>query len=229
MQARWPLAVVFDLDGTLVDSAPDVALALNAALGEQGLPPYDLDAVKAMVGGGAANLVERALKGRNVTADAAAERSCRERFVAHYQASPVIDSRVYPGGLAALNWCVETGRRVGLCTNKPTEITHQVLQGLGIEHQFGAVIGGTSGYAKKPDPAPLAAALAALGVDTRDAVMVGDSAADVGAAKALGCPVIAVSYGYSRLPADALGADMVIAQLAELPDACEGLAARIAV
>ncbi len=213
----WPRAIVFDLDGTLVDSAPDIAAALNKALSESGLAAYSVDAVKAMVGAGVANLVERALIGRNVEASASVEKQHRERFVAHYQAKPAVDTQLYPGAAALLSWCRQVGLQIGLCTNKPTDISLDILRALDIDHYFGAVVGGTSGHAKKPDPAALAATLAELGVGVWNTVMVGDSAADVGAAQSLGCPVIAVSFGYSKIPAAELGADVVIDRLADLP------------
>ncbi|HZV20399.1 MAG TPA: phosphoglycolate phosphatase [Hyphomicrobiales bacterium] len=221
--ATWPRAVVFDLDGTLIDSAPDLAHALNRTLQKHGLPPFPLEEVKGMIGGGLAKLAARALDARGFP------RARLEPFVAEfvefYREDLTRSTRLYEGAAELLELLVRERKRLGLCTNKAQELTLQILNQLGLAKYFSVVIGEVAGIPHKPDPVPLLAALAALDATPEQAIMVGDSAADVECAKRAGVSVVAVSFGYSRTAPHLLGADAVIESFGELPAVFSRLAA----
>lgn len=223
MGDRWPHAVVFDLDGTLIDSAGDIADALNAALSGSQLPAFSDKEVRRMVGGGARVLIERALSARTGAADAALAQRLHDDFMTVYAGASIARTTVYDHARELLSELALAGIRVGVCTNKPAGITEDVLVKLELRTSFQAVVGGSDELPKKPHPAMLEAALRALGVDASQAVMVGDSAADIGAARGAGVPVIAVGFGYSRVPARELGADRVVAGLREVGEALRSL------
>ena len=212
---EWPLAVVFDLDGTLIDSVADIAHALNRALGMRNLPPFSVEDVKGMVGGGVPKLVERALLAQGATGGELLPLAAD--FIQCYRENLTASTTLYEGAAALLERLKREGRRLGLCTNKQHDLTVETLSQLGMADYFSAVAGERPGLPRKPEPAPLRSVLAALQVSPADAVMVGDSAADIGCAKAAGVVSVAVRYGYSRAGADALGADAVISSLSDLP------------
>ena len=217
--AAWPRAVVFDLDGTLIDSAGDIADVLNICLAEAGMPAFDQPAVATMIGGGARVLAERALVRLGRHLDEALLDRLHHGFARRYEALGAGRSQPFPGAVQVLEALSRDGVGLGICTNKPEEITTRVLDGLDLSRWFGAVIGESPRLPRKPDPAMLLAALAQLGAAAADAVMIGDSAADVGTAKAAGVKVIAVSFGYTTIPARELGADAVVDDYSELPAA----------
>jgi phosphoglycolate phosphatase len=222
--------VVFDLDGTLIDSVPDLALALNAMLDEEGLPHVRPEQVPAFVGQGARVLVTKAMAavGRPIpegdTGAADLER-LHDRFVALYEAEPVRGTRPYDGAVAVLDALRAQGVTLGVCTNKPQGPTLGVLEALGLSGHFSAVVGGGVIPERKPDPAPLLLTLERMGVAPARAVMVGDTPYDVGAARAAGVPVILVDFGYSPVPPAEAGADLLISSFAEMPAALARLAA----
>lgn len=220
----WPKAVVFDLDGTLVDSAPDIARALTDGFRPLGIPPFPLADVRMMIGGGARVAIGRAASAAGKTLTPEQEAGVLARFMDTYAAASAEGKGIYPGAVELLSGLRSEGVPLGLVTNKAERITHIALEALGIAHYFGAVIGARDDRPKKPDPAPLLMALSMLGAGAADAVMIGDSGADIGAAKAAGARSIAVSYGYSRVaPAD-LGADILVDRLADVPAAITRLA-----
>jgi phosphoglycolate phosphatase len=211
----WPQAVVFDLDGTLIDSAPDIAYALNAATATRGLAPFALPEVKEMIGGGVPQLVERALVARGFPRSDLMP--LVDDFLALYRRDLTTRTVVYDGARELLEQLHGEGRRLGVCTNKNHELTLAILDQLDLARYFGAVFGEREGYARKPDAAPLLETLAALGSTPAQALMVGDSEADVACARNANMPVIVVSFGYSKVAPEALGADVVIPALADLP------------
>jgi phosphoglycolate phosphatase len=218
-------ALVFDLDGTLADTAGDLHLVLQEVLAEVDLPAPPLHAVRGMIGDGAKVLIERALAeiGHAPSPGLVDERFAR--FRARYAQVPCRASSLYPGAAALLRTLQERGHRLGLCTNKPQAATDGLLAALGIDRFFSAVVGGDATPAKKPDPAHLAAVLTAMDATPAASVMIGDSRNDLLTARALGVPCILVSFGYTDTPARRLGADAVIDRLDELPGALAALRA----
>jgi phosphoglycolate phosphatase len=206
----WPRAVVFDLDGTLVDSAPDIMTALNATLAADALAPFDVERVKTMIGGGSRRLIERALAARDQAADISRVDRLVAVFEEIYTDNPCQETQIFPGAVAFIETLAARGVRLGMCTNKPGAVTVRLLEALDLARYFGAVVTGSDGLAKKPDAAMLAATFAKLGCTADEGIMIGDSAADVGCARAAGCPVVLVSFGYTQQPAAALGADAVV-------------------
>lgn len=225
-ERRWPRAVIFDLDGTLIDSVGDITDALNAALRRSALAPFSESEVRLMVGGGARVLIERALAQRGAETNLGLAQQLYADFIASYSSAPVARTVVYDHGRELLAELADQGIKLAICTNKPKKITDDILVKLGLRESFQAVVGGTEALPNKPHPAMLLTALEELEVSPFESVMVGDSSADVGAARAAGLPVIAVSFGYSRTAPRELGADMIIDTLEHLLPAFEHLRMR---
>jgi phosphoglycolate phosphatase len=217
-------AVVFDLDGTLVDTAADLQAHVNVVLGELNRPGLELQDVRLMVGDGARTLLRRGLEASGGIPTGVDVDLLYRRFLERYTADPARRSAVHDGALEVLR--ALEGQKVGLgvCTNKAQAPTERLLAALGLDRFFAAVVGGDAVPAKKPDAGHLAAVLERLGAAPARAVMVGDSGHDLQAARALGVPCILVSFGYTAVPARALGADRVIDRFDELPAALASLA-----
>ena len=223
MAEGWPRAVVFDLDGTLIDSVGDIADALNAGLERCALAAIPDEQVRLMIGGGARVLVERVLASVDRSADAALTQRLHDYFLDAYASGSVARTTIYPHARELLEDLASRSVKLAICTNKPARITQDVLVKLGLRDRFLSVVGGSDDLPKKPHAAMLLAALDAVGASSGEAVMIGDSAADVGAARAAGVPVVAVSYGYTRVPPRDLGADMLIENLTEVMPALDHL------
>ncbi|HEX6956485.1 MAG TPA: HAD family hydrolase [Ferrovibrio sp.] len=216
-------AILFDLDGTLVDTAPDLAAATDYALQSAGRPAIGLDAVRQMVGDGARALLER---GFQVTGGMPSQDIFEAAVAAlyvYYEDHLADTSRPFPGVVTSLANLAENGYALAVCTNKLERFSRELLQRLGLDGFFGAVVGGDTLSVRKPDPGHVRGTVEKLGEKLGKqigwAAMVGDSAYDVNAAQAAGLPCIAVSFGYTRIPARELGADRLIDHFAELPDA----------
>ncbi len=207
--------VIFDLDGTLVDTAPDLSAALNHVLTAAGGTPLALEDVRHMVGAGARALIERGIAANGSRLADADRDGMLDLFLRHYEAHIADRSRPFPGAAALLERLGAAGVALGLCTNKPQALTLALLDALDLRRHFAAIVGADAAPGKKPHPAHLECVLARLGGDG-PAVMIGDSPTDVAAARAFGIPVIAVDYGYSPVPPAELGADALIADLAAL-------------
>ncbi len=209
-------SVVFDLDGTLLDTLPGIHAALSALLAEENLPAPDREAVRRMIGDGAGALVRRGFEaaGRQLE-EAEAERMHR-RFLELYEADPAQGSAPYPGARELVDALRAAGRRLGICTNKPQQATELLLERFGFADCFASVLGGDRLPFRKPDPRHLAAVLDGLEASPSRTVMVGDSRNDVEAARGLGLPCILLRHGYGPDPADRLGADEVVEDLFEL-------------
>ncbi len=210
-------AIAFDLDGTLVDSLPDLSRAANAVRAELGLPALADARVRSFVGDGAAMLMARTILD---TPDASVDDSplqtrARTAFQQHYLATLSTGTQLYPGVHDGLSALAERGLPLACVTNKPMVFTQPLLLVLGLSHYFSLVLGGDSLARKKPDPQPLAHTAQQFGVAPAALLMVGDSSNDILAARAHGSPVLAVSYGYTESVA-ALQADGVIDSLAEI-------------
>lgn len=215
-----PRAVVFDLDGTLIDSAPDVANALNAMLAEQGLSPLPVQQVRTMIGEGVDVLMEKALAATGAPPrDEATLTYCTARYRHFYAGAPAEHTVVYDGVPEVLAALRAAGYRLGLCTNKPHTITHLVLDALGLAPHFAAVVGGENLPFRKPDARPLLAVLTHLGVDRTACVYVGDSEIDVETARNACVPMVLMRYGYARIPVEALVADVKLDSFRDLPKA----------
>lgn len=212
-------AVLFDLDGTLVDSAPDLAAAVNRMLAELGRAEQPTATVTGWIGNGMARLVKRALTGElNGEPDAALFERALDIFKRQYAAHLTRLTRPYPGAIEALQQLAAHGFALGCITNKPAMFTEPLLQQLGLAKYFALVLSGDSLPQKKPDPLPLQHACRHFGVDINRAILVGDSAADIGAARAAGMPVIGVSYGYNQgRDVRELNPDLVVDSLAQVP------------
>ena len=211
-----PELIIFDLDGTLVDSAPDLALAINAMLDDLKLPRVSEDSVRLWVGNGSAKLVERTLAHHE---SAVAQTEAHALFMQHYQANLNRASRLYEHCKVVLEGIKAKGIPMALVTNKPFEFVPPLLEALGIETYFELMIGGDSLAEKKPSPLPLLHCAEQLAVPVSACLMVGDSKADIQSAKAANMPIVALSQGYNQgLDLSTFGPDALIPQLKNLPE-----------
>ena len=222
-------AVVWDLDGTLVDSATDIATSLNRLLGENELAALEDALIKNMIGEGVAVLIRRGFEAHGITPDGKRLESLVERFLVIYSEVATASTRLFPGAREALQSLSDAGLRQAICTNKPEAITRQVLAGLGIADCFDVVIGGDTLPRNKPDPLPLRTALEGLDVAPERSLMVGDSAIDVQTAHAAGVSVAFVTFGYGPGPSHPHKADYLIDDFADLPAVVAGHSAGQAV
>ena len=209
--------LVFDLDGTLVDSAPDLRAALNQMLRERGRPALSLPQVTHMVGDGAPAMVARALAASG--ADPAEAARALPRFLELYEANAVRLTRPYPKVPETLATLRRQGYRTAICTNKPQRATIAVVEGLGLAELFDGIAGGDRFPVKKPDPGHLLGLIAALCGRAEARAMIGDNENDAAAARAAGVPLVLMRYGYARVDPESLAADALLDHFAELPQA----------
>jgi phosphoglycolate phosphatase len=211
-------ALVFDLDGTLVDSLPDLRAALNDML--RGLLRRELsaDEVRRMIGDGTHALVERALRATGEVVDL---ENAHQRFLDFYQTAPTRLSRLYPNVATTLASLIRSGARLAICTNKQQAATLAVLEGFGIAKYFEVIVGGDVLPFRKPDPRHLLTALEQLRASPYEAVMVGDNENDYATARAADAAVILMRYGYLRVPPETLAPDAWLDQFADIPPALD--------
>ena len=208
-------AAIIDLDGTMVDTLGDFVVALGLTLGELGLPVVDRAFVEMTVGKGSEHLLRRTLA--QVGGDAALYDAAWAAYQRHYLAINGQHSAVYPGVVEGLQRLRAAGLRLACLTNKPTAFARPLLASKGLDGFFEVVFGGDAFARKKPDPLPLLSTCAALGTVPARTLMVGDSSNDAHAARAAGCPVVLVTYGYNHgEPVAAVDADGLLGSLAEL-------------
>lgn len=212
------VAIIFDLDGTLVDTAPDLVAALNAVLTAEGQAPISPSDLRHVVGHGVRAMFEHALLRASVDVSAERLANLTERFLAHYRTNIARDSRPFPRVPETLDRLATNGASLGVCTNKAHDLTELLLNELSLSRHFPAVFGGGRTPYNKPDPRHVFAVMRALNGNCRRAVFVGDSSIDVQAARAAEIPVIAMSYGYTPVPVHELGADAVLDDFAQLPE-----------
>lgn len=217
-------ALLFDLDGTLVDSVPDIAAATNQLLDSEGHAPLEVDEVRRMIGHGIPKLVERAMAARGRVLDAEALAPLVARMMDFYGDNLTGRTVLLPGAVEALEEGARSGLGLAVVTNKPEGFSRTIVAHFGLEDLVPVVVGGDTCATRKPAPEMLLHAAAALGATPASAVMVGDSGADVDSARAAGMKVVVVRGGYGGVAAEDLGADMVIDTLADLFGALKRLA-----
>jgi phosphoglycolate phosphatase len=211
--------IVFDLDGTLVDTAPDLIATLNTILGREGLPPVAFAAARNMVGGGARHMIESGLRAEGLTPVAAEVERMVGQFIEHYAAHIADRSRPFPGVEAALDELVRGGCRLAVCTNKLEWLSLRLLDALGLTARFAAICGADTFGVQKPDAAILHGTVARAGGHSARAIMVGDAITDIAVARAAGIAVIAVDFGYSQTPVAELAPDRIVSSFERLPAA----------
>lgn len=214
-----PSAIIFDLDGTLVDSAIDLTASLNYVLELAGRDKIELSAVRQMVGQGARALI---IKGFSHSGSLPAEHQIDEilqQYLDHYLLNISAGTIVFDGAMEILEKLKHHNIPIGICTNKLSKMSHALLNELNIDHYFSSICCGDTFDYKKPDPRHLLSTCQMMGVDPKYAIMVGDSASDINGALAANIPVIAVSFGYTDIPVKELGADIIIDHYGEFVDA----------
>ncbi len=213
------MTIVFDLDGTLIDTAPDLVDTLNIILSEQGLNPVGFAAARNMIGGGARVMIERALaeQGRHC-APSELDR-LYGAFIEHYRAHIADRSRPFPQLVSTLEWLTAAGYRLAVCTNKLEGLSIKLLQELALAQHFAAICGQDTFGVHKPDPEILRRTVLRAGGEPQKAIMIGDSWTDVQTARAATVPVIAVDFGYSDVPIATLRPDRIISSFSALPQA----------
>ena len=218
--------VVFDLDGTLVDTAPDLIKALNFVLDREGLPPIPLHSARNMIGAGARRMIERGLEAEGRVATTADITRLTADFIDYYAAHIADGSRPFEGLEDALDDLASRGYQFAVCTNKLEWLSKRLLDQLGLSPRFAAICGADTFGVSKPDPVILQQTVARAGGQLASTVMVGDAGPDVGVARRAGVPVVCVEFGYTDVPVADLKPDLLIGHMRDLPAAVESLMAR---
>ncbi|WP_316175247.1 MULTISPECIES: HAD family hydrolase [unclassified Bradyrhizobium] len=215
--------IVFDLDGTLVDTAPDLISALNYVLEREGLPALPLASARNMIGAGARKLLERGLEAEGRIVGPEEMNRLTADFIDYYGENIAVASRPFEGLEMALDALAERGCQFAVCTNKLEWLSKRLLDQLELSSRFAAICGADTFGVAKPDPAILRQTIARAGGDIGAAVMVGDAGTDVGAARRAGVPVIGCTFGYTDVPIAELNPDQLIDHMRDLPAAVEAL------
>lgn len=215
--------LVFDLDGTLIDTAPDLAETLNVILKRSDFEPVPYGDTRMLIGGGARFMLERALRTRHANVAPAQLDRMFDDFIVHYAAHIADSSRPFPGLEDALDRLANGGFTFAVCTNKLEWLSRRLLDALDLTKRFAFICGQDTFGVKKPDPAVLRLTIERAGGNIADAIMIGDSATDIDMARAAGIPVIAVDFGYTEIPVTNLNPDFVISHFDALPAAAAGL------
>jgi phosphoglycolate phosphatase len=210
--------LVFDLDGTLVHTAPDIQRALNLVLARHGLGLAELEEVRVGVGLGARILIERSFAARGQALDDARLEGLTEAYTEAYASDIASMSRPFEGVEDVLDLAARAGARLCVCTNKRTGLSIQLLEALGLASRFAAIVGSDGVANRKPHADHFLATVGAAGGDPARALMIGDSAADVASARAASAPVVVYAHGYTDTAPELLGADAVFTQYSDLPD-----------
>jgi phosphoglycolate phosphatase len=218
-----PRLIVFDLDGTLVDTAPDLINGLNYVLAREGLPPVPLHAARNLIGAGVRKLIERGLEAEDRNVSPAELTRMTDDFIGHYADHIADESRPFDGLEAALDDLAARGHRFAVCTNKLEWLSERLLDRLNLSQRFAAICGADTFGVAKPDPAILRQTVARAGAELSATIMVGDAGTDIGVARRAGVPVIGVSFGYTEVPIADLKPDRIIHRMSELRAAVESL------
>jgi phosphoglycolate phosphatase len=214
--------LIFDLDGTLIDSAPDIRRAVDAMLADLKAAPLPFATVRGMIGDGARQLVSRVLSASGIVTD---EDSALRSYLAHYKAAPVVETRPYPGVPETLAALLGSGYRLAVATNKPEALARQVLDELGLADRFEQIVGGDTNPYRKPDPRILTGLIAALAANSTEAIMIGDSEVDAETAAAAGLPFVLMTCGYHRGSLSAMPHALQLDTFNALPAALNSLTA----
>jgi len=217
--------IVFDLDGTLIDTAPDLVATVNALLRRRGRRVLLLNEIRNLIGQGARTMIERGMVATGPAASSGELDSMFDEFIDHYRDNIANESRIFPGALAALDQLEASGYQLAMCTNKMESLSIKLIGALGLEGRFASLLGGDTLEFRKPDPRHLTETILRAGGDVTHAIMVGDSIADVSAAKAASVPVIGVSFGYTDTPMAELAPDRIIDHFDELSAAVDAILA----
>jgi phosphoglycolate phosphatase len=220
-------AVIFDLDGTLVDSVGDIAATINAVLEARHLSPFTVEAILKFVGDGVDALVERAFHARGVVFSSEQLQGAVAHYESIYSSQLAVSTKPYPGVLGVISELKAKGAGIGVCTNKTEDKAVDIIKGLNLTDYVDIVVGARKGRSPKPSPLPLIEAIGHFGVNVANAVMVGDSEVDVKCARAADVPMIGVTFGYSNIPMRKLAPDAVIESYAEFMPAYRSLKSRI--
>jgi phosphoglycolate phosphatase len=215
--------IVYDLDGTLADTAEDLVATLNHLLGREGLAPLPVESAGSLLGAGARALIKRGFSAAGRSLNPQETEALFADYLTHYSAHIAVHTRLYPGVDKALAAFAQAGWRQAVCTNKIESLARLLITELGIADRFAFICGQDTFGIGKPDAKPLIETIAASGGSWARAVMVGDSETDIKTARAAGVPVIAVDFGYADTPVQQLGPDRVISHFDELMEACDAL------
>jgi phosphoglycolate phosphatase len=221
--AKAMLTIVFDLDGTMIDTAPDLIATLNCILAQQKLPTVPYDDARPLIGGGARGMIERALILEKRQSSTAEVDRLYAAFIAHYADHLADSSRPFPGLETTLDGLAAAGHILAVCTNKLEWLSRRLLDALQLTSRFAAICGQDTFGVQKPDPLMFRLTVERAGGEPTHAIMVGDSITDIRTARAAYAPVIAVDFGYTDVPVERLGPDRVISSFTELPAAINAL------
>ena len=211
--------IVFDLDGTLIDTAPDLVDTLNVVFEREGWPPVPYETARNTIGGGARMMIARGIAAEGIAVAPAKLEQLFADFIAHYTEHVADRSRPFPGLTDALDVLASGGCRFAVCTNKLERLSVLLLKQLKLADRFAAICGQDTFGIQKPDPEVLRRTVTAAGGSLTHAIMIGDSVTDIRTARAAGIPVIAVDFGYSDRPVSEFGPDRIISHFAQLRSA----------
>ncbi|HEY4201669.1 MAG TPA: phosphoglycolate phosphatase [Devosiaceae bacterium] len=226
MATTWPAAILFDLDGTLIDSVPDITAAVNELLHTESLPPLPVEQVRTFIGNGIRMLVKRSYAARNVHLEGAALDAKNDKMSGIYARHLVELTTLMPGVAEALAYCAARGTKLAVVTNKPQAATETLLAHFNLTDRFAIVVGDRD-LPRKPEPDMLLHAMAAMGVTPAQTVMVGDSTADIQSARNARVASVAVRGGYTNVPLESLQPGIIIDTMADLPKALPALFAAL--
>lgn len=219
--------IVFDLDGTLIDTAPDLVDTLNVVFAREGWPPVPYATARNQIGGGAKMMIQRGVAAEGIVIAPAKLEQLFAEFIAHYDEHIADRSRPFPGLIDALDELASRGCRLAVCTNKLERLSMRLLKRLNLAEHFAFVCGQDTFGTQKPDPEVLRRTVVAAGGNVAQAIMIGDSITDIRTARAAGIPVIAVDFGYSDRPVSELDPDRIISHFAQLQPAIAAISPAI--